>query len=258
VDDRKPDQNNAHIAAIAAAYLGNPSNPVEPGKIGEVIREIGAALSTPAQPSLTIEPEPPKPSPAAIRKSITRDHLISFIDSKPYKSLSRHLGAHGLTPATYRERFGLKPDYPMVSPGYSEFRAALAHKAGFGRRPQAAPAAAPAPVELPAVPAAPVEAPKTARAAKAAAPAKATGSTRRRAATQVADAAPPPPAPEAKAPKPAKPKVAHAAKRVAKPAAAAADATTVEAKAAAKRGASKPVQAARPTKSRTTTRGVRI
>ena len=47
--------------------------------------------------------------------------------------LRRHLGvAHGLTPGEYRERFGLKPDYPMVAPSYSEERAELARKIGLG------------------------------------------------------------------------------------------------------------------------------
>jgi predicted transcriptional regulator len=47
--------------------------------------------------------------------------------------LRRHLGvAHDLTPSAYRELFGLKPDYPMVAPSYSEERAELARKIGLG------------------------------------------------------------------------------------------------------------------------------
>jgi predicted transcriptional regulator len=58
-----------------------------------------------------------------------------MIDGKPYKSLKRHLGTHGLTPAEYRERYGLKPDYPMVAENYAELRRGLAKKIGLGRKP---------------------------------------------------------------------------------------------------------------------------
>ena len=47
---------------------------------------------------------------AQIRKSVTPDALISFVDGRPYKSLKRHLRAHGLTPDSYRARFGLPAD----------------------------------------------------------------------------------------------------------------------------------------------------
>ena len=48
------------------------------------------------------------------RKSLaSKDHIISMIDGKPYKTLRRHLSGHGLTPEQYRERYNLKPDYPM-------------------------------------------------------------------------------------------------------------------------------------------------
>jgi predicted transcriptional regulator len=45
------------------------------------------------------------------------------------------LAGHGLTPAQYRERFGLKPDYPMVAENYAEMRRGLAKKIGLGRKP---------------------------------------------------------------------------------------------------------------------------
>jgi predicted transcriptional regulator len=44
----------------------------------------------------------------------------------------RHLSGHGLTSAQYRERYGLKSDYPLAS--YAEMRRGLAKKIGLGRR----------------------------------------------------------------------------------------------------------------------------
>ncbi len=58
-----------------------------------------------------------------------------MIDGKPYKTLRRHLATNGLTPEEYRDRYGLRPDYPMVSETYSESRRAMAKKIGLGRKP---------------------------------------------------------------------------------------------------------------------------
>ena len=57
-----------------------------------------------------------------------------MIDGKPYKTLRRHLSTNGLTPEEYRERYGLRKDYPMVSESYSTARREMAHKIGLGRK----------------------------------------------------------------------------------------------------------------------------
>ncbi|WP_274532666.1 MucR family transcriptional regulator [Aureimonas sp. AU22] len=44
------------------------------------------------------------------------------------------LATHGLTPDTYRERYSLKADYPMVAPNYSKFGAEVAKQLGLGRK----------------------------------------------------------------------------------------------------------------------------
>ena len=75
-----------------------------------------------------------KASAYEIRRSITREALISFEDGKPYKTLRRHLSLRGLTPAAYRAKWGLPPDYPMTSPGYSEQRSQLARSLGLGQQ----------------------------------------------------------------------------------------------------------------------------
>ena len=52
---------------------------------------------------------------------------------KTQKVLKRHLAtAHGMTAPEYRERFGLKPDYPMTAPGYSRQRSEMALRTGLG------------------------------------------------------------------------------------------------------------------------------
>ncbi len=47
--------------------------------------------------------------------------------------LKRYLkSAYGMTPAQYREKWGLPADYPMVAPNYAEKRSRLAKQSGLG------------------------------------------------------------------------------------------------------------------------------
>ncbi len=65
------------------------------------------------------------------KASITNSHLVSFEDGRSYKSLTRHLKAHGLTFDQYKAKWGLPEQYPSVHPSYTIMRRALA--AGLGR-----------------------------------------------------------------------------------------------------------------------------
>lgn len=70
------------------------------------------------------------------RKSLaSAGFIVSMIDGKQYKTLIRHLTTNDLTPAEYRQRYGLKPDDPMTAPNYSKARRAIAKKIGLGRKP---------------------------------------------------------------------------------------------------------------------------
>jgi hypothetical protein len=61
------------------------------------------------------------------------NHLICLVCGKPQKVLKRHLAVqHDLTPAEYRERFGLKPDYPMTAPNDVQQRREIALRTGLG------------------------------------------------------------------------------------------------------------------------------
>ena len=66
---------------------------------------------------------------------IIADIRLPHIDGKPYRTLKRHLSTNGLTPAEYRERYGLKADYPMVAPSYAASRSEMAKRIGLGRKP---------------------------------------------------------------------------------------------------------------------------
>ena len=73
------------------------------------------------------------PTAAQIRKSVTPDGIVSFLDGKTYKTMKRHLTGHGFDPQSYREHFGLPADYPMVSQRYAAKRSELAKAIGLGR-----------------------------------------------------------------------------------------------------------------------------
>jgi predicted transcriptional regulator len=127
---------------LLSAYLSN--NTVPSAELAGLIQSTRAALTQDAAP---IETEADKPTftPAVtVRKSLASpDHLISLIDGKPYKTLKRHLTRHGLTPETYRERYGLPASYPMVAPAFAAMRRAIAEKIGLGTK-RAADAVVPA------------------------------------------------------------------------------------------------------------------
>ncbi|MDR7035975.1 putative transcriptional regulator [Methylobacterium sp. BE186] len=117
---------------IVSAYVSNNSLPV--AELPALIVSVHAALNGLASGGVTTAAETvEKPTPAQVRKSITPDALISFIDGKPYKTLKRHLSTHGLDPYSYRQRYGLPNDYPMVAASYAAQRSELAKSIGLGR-----------------------------------------------------------------------------------------------------------------------------
>lgn len=117
-------------ADIVSSYVA--SNQIALGEVASLIASVHGALQDLAAGRTKEEPQPLKP-PVPIKKSITPDYLISLEDGRSYKSLKRHLAGKGLTPAEYREKWGLPRDYPMVAPNYSEQRSQLARASGLGQ-----------------------------------------------------------------------------------------------------------------------------
>jgi predicted transcriptional regulator len=131
-----PDRPKAEVlnntATIVAAYVSH--NSVEVDALDPLIRSVYGALAglsgTPVAPLR----EDPRPA-VAVKRSITADYLVCLEDGKRFKSLKRHLRTHyNLSPAEYREKWGLPHDYPMVAPSYAEARSKLAKKMGLGTR----------------------------------------------------------------------------------------------------------------------------
>ncbi|MEG3155831.1 MucR family transcriptional regulator [Sphingomonas sp. RB1R13] len=123
---------------LTIAWLGNPNTRATGDDVPAFLRAMYDAvrgLDSSVQPGAPEEPTADyTPATTARRSLSSADHIISMIDGKPYKTLRRHLSTHGLTPAQYRERYKLKPDYPMVAPSYSEVRRSMAKKIGLGQK----------------------------------------------------------------------------------------------------------------------------
>lgn len=127
---------------IVAAYVS--SNSINSGSLPELISSVHDSLTAIVAPPAAPEAVRPTP-PVPVKKSITPDYLISLEDGQPYKSLKRHLTSRGLTPAEYRDKWGLPSDYPMVAPNYAKQRSELAKTMGLGRKREDEPAPAPQP-----------------------------------------------------------------------------------------------------------------
>lgn len=135
---------------LTIAWLGNPNNrctaeevPAFLRNMHETVKELASGTDRQAGGEGANAEEQEHTPAVSVRKSLgSREHIISMIDGKPYRSLKRHLSGHGLTPAEYRQRYNLKPDYPMVAPAYSEARRDMAKKIGLGQKGRAAKSAA--------------------------------------------------------------------------------------------------------------------
>jgi predicted transcriptional regulator len=121
-----------HVARIVSAYAKRNTLAADqlPGLIatvhGALAGIIGGGLPEPAK-----ELEPAVP----IRRSIQPDAIACLDCGHRQRMLKRHLmTAHQLTPEAYRERWGLKTDYPMTAPSYAARRSELAKAAGLGHR----------------------------------------------------------------------------------------------------------------------------
>jgi predicted transcriptional regulator len=123
---------------LTMAWLANPNTRAAAEDVPTFLQSMHSAVTNLATPQASPETAPATEYTPAVtpRRSLASpDHIISLIDGKPYKTLKRHLSGHGLTPAEYRERYGLKSDYPMVAATYAEMRRGLAKKIGLGRKP---------------------------------------------------------------------------------------------------------------------------
>lgn len=121
-------------ADIVSAHVGH--NAVTVDDMPALIKSVYASLENLGK---TVEAPQEKRDPAvSVRASVKPDALTCLECGNKMKMLKRHLATdHGITPAEYRQAWGLPSDYPMVAPNYAARRKELAVKIGLGRKPKA-------------------------------------------------------------------------------------------------------------------------
>lgn len=118
-------------ADIVAAHVSN--NSVAVNDLPNLIQNVHQALTDiSASRAAAEEKQEPKVS---IRASVKPDSITCLECGKKQKMLKRHLmTSHEMTPADYRQKWGLSSDYPMVAPNYAEQRRKLAKSIGLGTK----------------------------------------------------------------------------------------------------------------------------
>src|SRR5215471_18320151 len=114
-------------------------------ELSDLIKTVHQAIGQLGAPP---EPEEVRTPAVSVRQSVRRDYVICLDCGFRGKSLRRHISIrHGLSREEYLLRWGLRSDYPLTAPAYSERRSGLAKALGLGRKTgeQVATAAAAAP-----------------------------------------------------------------------------------------------------------------
>ena len=116
-------------AQVISGYVSN--NRLSAEQLPELIQAVYKSLSTAGTAVAAAEGKiAPK---VEVKKSVFADHLVCLACGASFSMLKRHLNTeHQLTPAAYRERYGLPRDYPLVAPDYAKVRSRLAKKIGLG------------------------------------------------------------------------------------------------------------------------------
>lgn len=118
-------------ADIVSSHVAN--NTVAVSDLATVISSVYTTLARLGGETAV---DSPKQEPAvSVRASVKPDHIVCLEDGKKLKMLKRHLMTrYGMTPDSYRAKWSLPADYPMVAPDYAAQRRTLAKKIGLGTK----------------------------------------------------------------------------------------------------------------------------
>jgi predicted transcriptional regulator len=118
-------------ADVTSAYFA--SHEVEVDAIPEVVKKIFMVLLEISRDANNMKHRPALTPAVPVEDSIHEDYIVCLEDGKKLQMLKRHLNTvYGMTPEQYKERWGLPPDYPVVSPSYARRRSDIARMTGLG------------------------------------------------------------------------------------------------------------------------------
>ena len=116
---------------LASAYISNHTIALEeiPSVLARAYQCVADTNRNPhaLRKNLPLNPVVP------IEDSVHDDYIVCLEDGKKLQMLKRHLKTmYAMTIEQYKERWGLAPDYPVVSPSYARRRSQIAKNTGLG------------------------------------------------------------------------------------------------------------------------------
>lgn len=118
------------LTDIVSAYV--KGNRIPAAELPRLIESVHATLLSLPDAGTPVRGE--RAPAVAIEDSVTGDYIVCLEDGKRLTMLKRYLRTHyELTPESYRAKWGLPADYPMVAPNYAAKRSALAKEIGLGK-----------------------------------------------------------------------------------------------------------------------------
>lgn len=116
---------------IVSAFASH--NALPPSELSKVIASVANTL---ARLDEGRERDRKQKPAVPVKMAVRRNVVTCLICGKKQKVLKRHLRvAHEVTPAEYREMFGLEPGFPIVAPTYAQKRSVIARAVGLGKAP---------------------------------------------------------------------------------------------------------------------------
>jgi predicted transcriptional regulator len=101
-------------------------------QLADLITSVHRAIGQVGQPT---EPDEVLTPAVSVRRSVHRDYVVCLDCGYRGKTLRRHINTrHGFGPDEYRQRWGLRSNYPLTAPAYSERRSTMAKARGLGRK----------------------------------------------------------------------------------------------------------------------------
>ena len=118
-------------ADVVKAFVAN--NAIPASELRGLVETVHATFARLSNAPVAAPAPQAVATPSMIRDSVTPDYLVSLENGKRYRTLRFHLAKLGLTPESYRQKWRLPPDYPMVAASFAARRSELAKASGFGK-----------------------------------------------------------------------------------------------------------------------------
>jgi predicted transcriptional regulator len=120
-----------YTADLASAFLAK--NEVRADELHDVLKKAFSAVVDIAKEASCVKNKSLLTPFVPIEESVQDDYIICLEDGKKLQMLKRHLNTvYNMTVEQYKEKWGLPPDYPVVSPSYAKRRSDIARTTGLG------------------------------------------------------------------------------------------------------------------------------